>query len=107
MKYVRVNESNIVIQVQYYFEEGFIAAPDDVYTDFIYDPVLNTFSPPPPPPLNRGDFDYRLRARLQALEEARFQALLNSALAQSPNYPGLPGSLGDFDAILDGMTLPL
>lgn len=107
MKYVRVDENNIVTQTQGYFEEGFIMAPDDVYADFIYDPVLNTFSPPPPPPLGRYDFENRLRNRMDALQRAKFQALVNAALALSPNYPGLPSSIADFDAILDGMTLPL
>lgn len=106
MKYVHLNENNIVDSIQYYWAEGFIAAPDDVYAGYSYDPVLNVFSPPPPPPLARWDFEERMRTRLTALAEARFQALVSSALALSPNFPDLPQSLEAFDIILDGMTLP-
>lgn len=107
MKYVLLNGNNVVIQTQPNFQEGFLAAPDEVLPGFIYDPVTNTFSPPPPPPLTRDDFEWRLRDRIEALRSAQRQALLNTALALSPNYPDLPDSLADFDTILDGMTLPL
>lgn len=107
MKYVLLDENNVVIQTQPNFQEGFIAAPDEVSPGDIYDPLLGTFSPPPPPPLVRGNFARRLRDRIEALREAQFQALLNSALALSPNHPDLPNSMADFDTILDGMTLPV
>lgn len=107
MKYVLLDASNIVIQTQPNFQEGFILAPDDVSPGMIYDPLTNTFSAPPPPPLERHDFAERLRRRIQALRDAQFQALLNSALALAPSYPELPESMDEFDTVLDGMTLPI
>lgn len=106
MRYALLDVNNVVIQTQPNFEEGFIPCPDEVAYGFIYDPINNVFNPPPPPPLERWNFENRLRERLQAIQQAKVQALLNSALALSPNYPNLPSSLADFDTILDGMTLP-
>lgn len=106
MRYALLDSNNIVIQTQPNFQEGFIPCPDNVMAGYSYDPVGNVFSPPPPPPLERWNFEDRLRVRLQAIQQAKVQALLNAALALSPNYPNLPSSVEDFDTILDGMTLP-
>lgn len=106
MKYVFLNTSNVVIGAQSNFQEGAVLAPDYVVPGYIYDPLTNTFSEPPPPPLERYNFEERMRARIEALREAQFQALLNSALALAPSYPGLPANMAEFDTVLDGMTLP-
>lgn len=103
MKYVFVDENSIVIFIQSYYGGDLLPAPDEVTYGWIYDPVANTFSAPP---LTRHDFEEQMRARLQALQEAKLQNLVTQALMLSPNYPGLPDSIQDFELIMDGMELP-
>lgn len=61
MKYVLV-QNGVVVQVQYTFETGFIAAPDDVYAGYLYSDGV--FSPPPPPPIEPYQVDMERDRRL-------------------------------------------
>lgn len=102
MKYVLLNESNVVIQTQPNFDEGFIEAPDEVTNGYIYDPVLGTFAPPPPPPLNKWDFESAYMTRLNARRAAVRADHFEATLALFPGYPGeLPESIAAYNAVLD------
>lgn len=53
-RWVKV-ENGVVIQVQPYFDEGFIEAPDWVWAGYLYDG--ETFTAPPPPPVDPALID--------------------------------------------------
>lgn len=102
MKYVLLDESNVVIQSQTNFQEGYVEAPDEVSAGWIYDPVAGTFTPPPPPPLVKSDFEDAYYTRLNAHKFAARANHFESTLALFPGYPEeLPESVAAYNAMLD------
>lgn len=103
--YVVNNVVQLVTDQDYSAVFGFqmVPCPDNVQNYWLYDPVLDVYSPPPPPPLTVTDFENAFNSFAYAKAEAKRLAKFQAAMALSPNSPGLPDSVADFLLILNGL----